>query len=120
MPAELWKRGPVFLICALIILANAPQITFAVNPLMTLSVTSFETGISYRDVQWHSPIGTITNPCSQADAFTVSIDWGDGTGDHKPDTNLRQQPWLLKNSLQRNQQKLKRVRKLHKRFFLVA
>ena len=29
-------------------------------------------------------------------------------------------PWLLKNSLPKNPQKLKRVRKLHKRFFLVA
>ena len=48
---------------------GTPKIAFAENPLMTLSVTNFEVGISYRDVQWHAPIGTITNPCSQADFF---------------------------------------------------
>ena len=99
MQAKLWKSGAALLICVLIILAHAPQITFAANSLMTLSVTSFETGISYRDVQWHAPIGMITNPCSQADAFAVSIDWGDGTGDHKPDTNLRQQPFSKENQV---------------------
>jgi hypothetical protein len=34
-----------------------------------------------------APIGLITNPCSQADNFVPSIDWNDGAGEHKPDTN---------------------------------
>jgi hypothetical protein len=34
--------------------------------------------------------------------------------------NCREQGWLLKNSLPGNPQKSDRVRKLHKRFFLVA
>jgi len=54
---------------------------------MVLTVTDFEAGISYRAVQVHSPIGLITNPCSQADNFVPSIDWNDGGGEHKPDTN---------------------------------
>jgi hypothetical protein len=34
--------------------------------------------------------------------------------------NVENTLWLLKNSLPKNPQKLKRVRKLHKRFFLVG
>jgi hypothetical protein len=54
---------------------------------MVLTVTDFEAGISYREVQFHSPIGLITNPCSQADHFVATIDWNDGSGEHKPDSN---------------------------------
>jgi len=85
------------LFTAIIFLACAPKTAVAENPFMTLSVTSFEVGISYRDVQWHSPIGMITNRCSQADFFAVSIDWGDGTGEHKPDTNIRQRQFSTEN-----------------------
>jgi hypothetical protein len=85
------------LLTAVIFLACAPRTAVAENPLMTLSVTSFEAGISYRDVQWHAPIGMITNPCSQADFFAVSIDWADGTGEHKPDTNIRQRQFSREN-----------------------
>ena len=54
---------------------------------MVLTVKDFESGISYRAVQSHAPIGLLTNPCSQADNFVPTIDWNDGTGEHKPDTN---------------------------------
>jgi hypothetical protein len=54
---------------------------------MVLTVKDFESGISYRMIQSHAPIGLITNPCSQADNFVPTIDWNDGTGEHKPDTN---------------------------------
>jgi hypothetical protein len=54
---------------------------------MVLSVTDYEDGISYREMQSHDPIGLITNPCSYADNFLPSIDWNDGTGERKPDTN---------------------------------
>ncbi len=54
---------------------------------MVLTVKDFEAGISYRAIQSHAPIGLITNPCSQADNFVPTIDWNDGTGEHKPDTN---------------------------------
>jgi hypothetical protein len=54
---------------------------------MFLTARDFESAISYRMVQSHAPIGLITNPCSQADNFVPNIDWNDGTGEHKPDTN---------------------------------
>jgi hypothetical protein len=98
MVARLWTRQfSLALYWLILLLSYTPGIVFAENPLMTLSVTSFEAGISYRDVQWHAPIGLITNPCSQADFFVVSIDWGDGTGEHKPDTNIRQQQFSREN-----------------------
>lgn len=56
---------------------------------MFLTVANFEVGSSYRNVQWHSPIGQFTNPCSYADHLTATIDWNDGTGEHKPDTNAQ-------------------------------
>jgi len=56
---------------------------------MILTVTDYEAGISYRDVQSHNPIGLITNPCSYADNFSPVIDWNDGSGEHKPDTNAK-------------------------------
>ena len=55
---------------------------------MFLTVTDFEAGISYRQAQWHAPIGQLINPCSYADHFTATIDWNDGTGEHKPDINV--------------------------------
>ncbi len=55
---------------------------------MYLTVTDFEAGLSYRDAQHHAPIGMIANPCSYADKLVPSIDWNDGKGEHKPDTNL--------------------------------
>jgi len=54
---------------------------------MVLTTTDYEAGISYRAVQSHAPIGLITNPCSYADNFVATIDWNDGSGEHKPDTN---------------------------------
>jgi hypothetical protein len=54
---------------------------------MILTVKDFESGISYRAVESHAPIGLLTNPCSQADHFIPTIDWNDGTGEHKPDIN---------------------------------
>jgi hypothetical protein len=59
----------------------------AASDYMVLTVRDFESGISYRAVQSHAPIGLLTNPCSQADNFAPTIDWNDGTGEHKPDTN---------------------------------
>jgi hypothetical protein len=40
--------------------------------------------------------------------------------DTQTTVNCREQAWLLKNSLTQNLQKLDRVRKLYKRFFLVS
>jgi hypothetical protein len=54
---------------------------------MYLTSTDFEVGISGRDAQSHDPIGLISNPCSYADNFVPTIDWNDGSGEHKPDTN---------------------------------
>ena len=105
MHAGPWNKSSGFMLFAAIILrvwtleVGTPKIAFAENPLMTLSVTNFEVGISYRDVQWHAPIGTITNPCSQADFFLASIDWGDGTGEHKPDTDIRQRQFSRENQI---------------------
>lgn len=79
--------------------ACAPRTVCAANDAMTLSVTSFEAGISYRDVQWHAPIGMITSSCSQADFFAATLDWGDGTGEHKPDTNVRLRPFSRENQV---------------------
>lgn len=56
---------------------------------MFLTVTDFEAGISYRQAQWHAPIGHLVNPCSYADHFAATIDWNDGSGEHKPDTNAQ-------------------------------
>jgi hypothetical protein len=56
---------------------------------MFLTVNDYEVGNSYRNVQWHGPIGQITNPCSYADHLVATIDWNDGTGEHKPDTNAQ-------------------------------
>ena len=68
-------------------LPGSSQTVRAGSDYMVLTVKDFESGISYRAVQSHAPIGLITNPCSQADKFVPTIDWNDGTGEHKPDTN---------------------------------
>lgn len=58
------------------------------DPMMYLTVKDYEAGISFRDVQKHAPIGMIVNPCSYADYLVPAIDWNDGKGPHKPDTNI--------------------------------
>ena len=65
-------------------------------PMMYLTVKDYESGISYRDVQYHAPLGMIVNPCSYADKLDPTIDWNDGKGPHKPDTNYVTK--LLKNT----------------------
>lgn len=56
---------------------------------MYLTVKDYEAGVSYRDLQHHAPLGMVVNPCSYAEAESMkpTIDWNDGTGPHKPDTN---------------------------------
>jgi hypothetical protein len=71
---------------ALLLLRQVPVVR-AGSDYMLLTVTDYEAGISYRAVQSHVPVGLITNPCSYADNFVATIDWNDGTGEHKPDTN---------------------------------
>jgi hypothetical protein len=56
--------------------------------MMYLTTKDYEAGISFRDVQKHAPIGMIVNSCSYADYLVPSIDWNDGKGAHKPDTNI--------------------------------
>ena len=63
---------------------------------MILTAIDFEAGVSYRSVQSHAPIGLITNPCSYADKFVPTIDWNDGTGEHRPDTNAETKPFYTK------------------------
>jgi hypothetical protein len=63
------------------------RIARASSDYVVLTTVDYEAGISYRTVQSHAPIGLITNPCSYADNFVATIDWNDGTGEHKPDTN---------------------------------
>jgi hypothetical protein len=63
--------------------------TRAESKYMFLTVTDYEAGISYRQAQWHAPIGQLVNPCSYADHFAATIDWNDGSGEHKPDTNVQ-------------------------------
>jgi hypothetical protein len=65
-----------------------PRIATAANDYMFLTVKDYEAGISYRQAQWHAPIGHMMNPCSYADRFEGTIDWNDGTGEHKPATNV--------------------------------
>lgn len=61
----------------------------AASEYMFLTVNNYEVGSSYHDFQWHAPIGQITNPCSYADHLVATIDWNDGTGEHRPDTNAQ-------------------------------
>lgn len=63
---------------------------------MYLTVKDYEAGISYRDVQYHAPLGMVVNSCSYADKLEPTIDWNDGNGAHKPDTNYVTR--LLKNT----------------------
>jgi hypothetical protein len=65
-------------------------------PKMYLTVKDYEAGLSFRDVQYHSPLGILVNPCSYADKIEPTIDWNDGHGPHKPDTNYTTR--ILKNT----------------------
>ena len=58
-------RLRVIATAAIFMMVCPPRSIRAINPAMTLGVTSFEAGISYRDVQWHAPVGMITNACSR-------------------------------------------------------
>ena len=69
--------------------ASSVRPTRADSKYMFLTVTDYEAGISYREVQWHAPIGHLVNPCAYADHFVATIDWNDGSGEHKPDTNVQ-------------------------------
>src|ERR1700733_10515850 len=73
---------------ALGLVESHPKTTRAEPRYMFLTVTHFEVGISYRQAQWHAPIGQLIVPCSYADRFAATIDWNDGTGEHKPDINI--------------------------------
>jgi len=73
---------------ALGLVGSHPKTTRAEPHYMFLTVTDFEVGISYRQAQWHAPIGHLVNPCAYADHFIPTIDWNDGTGEHKPDANV--------------------------------
>ena len=100
MKSTFWRNGPGLAVVAVVIACGcSPDAVHAANDAMTLSVTNYEAGISYRDVQWHAPIGMITNSCSQADFFAATIDWGDGTGERKPDTNIRLRPFSRENQI---------------------
>jgi hypothetical protein len=89
MNRNLWLTATILLATAIttFFLPGHSQTVRAGSDYMVLTVKDFESGISYRAVQSHAPIGLITNPCSQADKFAPTIDWNDGTGEHKPDTN---------------------------------
>ncbi|MFZ3217885.1 MAG: hypothetical protein WA192_17630 [Candidatus Acidiferrales bacterium] len=76
----------VIIACALLLAAKLRTVRASAD-FMILTVTDYEAGISNRTVQSHAPIGLITNPCSYADNFAPTIDWNDGSGEHKPDTN---------------------------------
>jgi hypothetical protein len=65
------------------------QPTYGQTKYMFLTVNNYEAGISYRQAQSHTPIGLLVNPCSYADRFTATIDWNDGSGEHRPDTNVQ-------------------------------
>lgn len=80
----------------LLLSPGVSRIARASSDFMVLTTTNYEAGISYRAVQSHVPIGLITNPCSYADNFAVAIDWNDGSGEHKPDTNVETKPFYTK------------------------
>jgi hypothetical protein len=88
MTRKHWLTAAILLVAAAAILwPRHLQTVQAASDYMVLTVKDFESGISYRAVQSHAPVGLITNPCSYADKFAPTIDWNDGTGEHKPDTN---------------------------------
>ena len=92
---RLMRQGCLRICAVLIILLAAGLGGFSLRPTraeskyMFLTVTDYEAGISYRQAQWHAPIGQLINPCSYADHFVATIDWNDGSGEHKPDTNVQ-------------------------------
>jgi len=86
-----YRPGISLALLALLTLALAgthPKTTHGEPRYMFLTVTDFEAGISYRQAQWHTPIGHLVNPCVYADRFTATIDWNDATGEHTPATNV--------------------------------
>jgi hypothetical protein len=87
-----WHRTGISIsllaLCALGVIDTSRKTAQAEPRYMFLTVSDFEVGISYRQAQWHAPIGQLIIPCSYADHFVPSIDWNDGTGEHKPDTNV--------------------------------
>jgi hypothetical protein len=89
MKRKLWFTAAILLALAAttILLSGHLRAVHAGSDYMVLTVKDFESGISYRAVQSHAPIGLLTNPCSYADNFVPTIDWNDGTGEHKPDIN---------------------------------
>jgi hypothetical protein len=88
MKRKLWLTTAILLaVAAPISWPGYSKTVRAGSDYMVLIAKDFESGISYRTVQSHAPIGLISNPCSYADNFAPSIDWNDGTGEHKPDTN---------------------------------
>jgi hypothetical protein len=97
MNRKFWHRGTLSL--AVFVAFDGVMLLRAADsgaPMMYLTVKDYEAGISYRDVQYHSPLGMIVNPCSYADKLEPTIDWNDGTGPHKPDTNFVTK--ILKNT----------------------
>ena len=87
MTPKLWLTTILVAVAATSSWPGYSQTVRSGSDYMVLTVRDFESGISYRAVQSHAPIGLITNPCSYADNFAPTIDWNDGTGEHKPDTN---------------------------------
>jgi hypothetical protein len=88
MRRKLWLTAAILLATAAAVASLGQlQTVRAGSDYMVLTVKDFESGISYRSIQSHAPIGLITNPCSYADNFAPSIDWNDGSGEHKPDSN---------------------------------
>jgi hypothetical protein len=86
-----YRLGIGFALLALLTLVLAgthPKTTHGEPRYMFLTVTDFEAGISYRQVQWHTPIGHLVNPCAYADHFAPTVNWNDGTGEHSPDANV--------------------------------
>jgi hypothetical protein len=86
-----YRRGIGVGLLILLVLGLAEtdrRTAYADSRYMFLTVTDFEVGVSYRQAQWHAPIGQLIVPCSYADHFEATIDWNDGNGEHKPDTNV--------------------------------
>lgn len=98
MKPRLWLASVILLAlaAATLFFPGHMRAVRANSDYMVLTVKDFESGISYRAVQSHAPIGLITNPCSYADNFVPTIDWNDGSGEHKPDSNAETKPFYTK------------------------
>jgi len=87
-----WQSRQIGILAALMAVLVCGLFTFrvrAASTYMFLTVVSYEEGNSYRKLQQHTPIGMLSNPCSYSDYFSATIDWNDGSGEHKPDTNAQ-------------------------------